>query len=111
MQRWTISTRGKRGKKYKFNVYSIGTELENIPEVSGIYVLAKDSLKDPDSVDLIYIGEAENVYDRIQTHDKWECFDENEAEYVGVHPIQGEKARFDAETDLRQVYDTPCNLQ
>lgn len=60
----------------------------------------------------VYIGEASDIQERFDTHEKWPSINLHGATHVMAHTTLGGKAvRLAEETDLRQNWWTPCNDQ
>lgn len=59
-----------------FNGYWIDSRISGIPKTSGVYLVYRCTY-DNDGVslkELLYIGQAENLYERISNHDKKDLF-------------------------------------
>ena len=99
------------GNKYDFWLYPIGT---NFKKAAGVYAFARD---DGNAWAIIYIGEAEDLKDRLYTrlkqHHRYKCAvqDESATHLLTRLVAGGEQARLDLETSLRRHYDPVCNRQ
>ncbi|MDA0781975.1 MAG: GIY-YIG nuclease family protein [Rickettsiales bacterium] len=103
----TVTATGISMTKYVMEVYPIGTQFNN---VSGVYCFINNN-NTP-----IYIGETDNLNRRlnleIQNHQQWQCIKKNGSTHVAVMLVNGYKQqRLDIETDIRQNYNTACNMQ
>ena len=97
---------GKSGKTYGYYYYTIGHKLQAKP---GNYIFVK--IVNNEWVP-VYIGETEDLDQRIATHEKRECARRNGASHIHVHLAQGiRQMRLDEETDLRQNFNPACNRQ
>lgn len=97
---------GKSGKTYRYQYYIIGEKLKAEP---GNYIFAKvvNNIWVP-----IYVGETEDLDQRVATHEKRECARKNGATHIHAHLTPGTRqVRLDEETDLRQNFSPPCNEQ
>jgi len=100
---------GESGEEYKFVAYSIDTTFKN---VGAVYIFTKRTKKDGNwSHKFLYIGESEDLGDRIANHDKWDCVNENGANCICVKTVEDEDERLDIETNLINGNETPCNDQ
>lgn len=104
---------GKLGEHYNFVFY----DLECIPEKSGVYILFKRNHDKFGGVDILYIGQSENLrqrlHDNFESHDAYKCVQSHGFNCVGLFIMEGstERQRLDVETDLRYKHITPCNKQ
>lgn len=57
----------------------------------------------------VYFGESKNVADRLDGHEKEDCFKNHGANCVSVHADSDEQPRLNKEADLIANYDPPCN--
>jgi len=102
----TITLTGKSGTRYEFTIYP---REQKFKEVGVLYVMAKK--KNETTYTLIYIGETGDASTRPFNHHRKDCFDKHGADHVLIRTESGEKTRLDIETDLRNGYETVCNLQ
>ncbi len=109
----TLDWNGVSGKTYKFNLFDVGTKFKKLP---GLYIFTRFN----DSVNYwepIYIGETDDFQKRLTTnlenHHRWDCINREKGhEHVCLHTfVGGDQARRNAEKDLRDNYQTPCNRQ
>lgn len=106
----SINFTGKSGKSYTFDTYDKKTSFNN---VSAVYIFTKRYQRKDGAYtqDALYIGESAELGTRIMNHEKWPCVDKNGCTHISILRISGDKARIDAETDLRNAHKTPCNDQ
>jgi predicted GIY-YIG superfamily endonuclease len=98
---------GVSGKKYTYHVYAFGTALKAEP---GNYIYAK--LNDKNQWAPLYIGETDDLENRVATHEKRECVRQNGVTHIHAHLTPGERSvRLEEETDIRKNFTTPCNDQ
>lgn len=100
---WT----GASGKKYKYLIYKIGTSFKDCP---GNYIFAKET--SPGSWKPLYIGETENLRDRLSDHEKMPCITRNGGTHVHAHvsPSDTDVRRVE-ESDLLDKWDPVCNKE
>ncbi len=102
---------GDSGSEYTFASYPKGTVFN---DVGGVYVFTKQ-YRDRQSVIRyapLYIGQTESFSDRLtESHEKWDCAEENGYNTVCVYVDQDEESRLSIERDLLKNYRTPCNEQ
>ena len=101
---------GQSGQTYTFQLHEIGAVFESVP---GVYIFARF---DGDELTPIYVGEAEDLEDRLTTklehHESYPCAKNKGATHLCTMTVRGEKqSRLDVETDLRHSYQPPCNKQ
>jgi len=103
----TIKWSSKSGTQYEYYIYSIGTSFKEIP---GNYIFAKKN--DSGYWSPCYIGQTENLNERLGDHEKEACAKRNGATHIHVHGNgNGEKARKAEEKDLILKWQPPCNDQ
>ncbi len=103
----TINWGGLSGKEYTYGIYPIGTPFKDIP---GNYVFAKQTK--PGYWSPCYIGQTENLNQRLGDHEKERCAKGKGATHIHVHVNQaGEKARRSEERDLILKWQPGCNDQ
>jgi predicted GIY-YIG superfamily endonuclease len=102
----TCNWPGISGKTYTYHVYPFGTALKAEP---GNYIYAK--LNGQNQWVPLYIGETDNLDNRVATHEKRECVRRNGVTHIHAHLTAGDRgARLAEETDLRKNATT-CNNQ
>jgi hypothetical protein len=100
---WT----GKSGTKYIYEIYPIATEFKAVP---GNYIFARESR--PGYWSARYIGQTNNLNERLGDHEKEACAKRNGATHIHVHSNgNGEHARKTEEKDLILNNQPPCNDQ
>jgi predicted GIY-YIG superfamily endonuclease len=103
----TINWPGKSGMQYKYWIYLIGTPFKESP---GNYIFAKKNQAGywvP-----CYIGQTENLGNRLENHEKELCAKRNGATHIHVHGNgNAEQARKAEEKDLILQWQPPCNDQ
>lgn len=98
---------GRLGKDYKYTIHPIGTTFKEEP---GNYIFARQTI--PRSWSPCYIGQTENLNQRLGNHEKEACAKRNGATHIHAHLTSGgETARKAEEKDLLQKWNTPCNEQ
>jgi predicted GIY-YIG superfamily endonuclease len=103
----TCNWPGVSGKSYAYEVHPFGTSLK---AEAGNYIYAK--LNTQGQWVPLYIGETEDLNDRVATHEKRECVRKNGVTHIHAHLTSGAKSvRLDEETNIRNNYNTPCNDQ
>ena len=103
----TIQWQGASGTSYKYWIYPIGTSFQEEP---GNYIFAKETK--PGSWRACYIGQTENLNNRLGDHEKEACAKREGATHIHTHLTSGgEKARKAEEEDLISKWKPPCNEQ
>ena len=104
---WT----GKSGNQYTFEVYPLDTTRFNEVECVYIYTKAVEG-----KWKAIYVGQTSQLATRLAQHasgngvsDK--CIQRSGASHLHVHMLTSESSRLDVETDIRNNYNTSCNMQ
>ena len=103
----TIVWEGKTGAGYKYWIHPIGTTFK---EVAGNYVFAKETR--PGYWAPCYIGQTNNLNERLNNHEKEACAKRNGATHIHAHTDgSGETVRCAEEKDLILKWQPPCNEQ
>lgn len=103
----TILWPGSSGREYQYFIYPIGTSFKEEP---GNYVFSKES--QPGKWSPCYIGQTENLNQRLENHEKEGCAVRNGATHIHVHlTAGGESVRRAEESDLITKWTPPCNEQ
>jgi len=102
-QTGTISLRGRSGSQYPFNIYDFNGIWGEVPAV---YVFTR---VEGTTHRIIYIGQTDNLRQRLDNHHKALCISSNNANRLCVHQEGDENTRLMIETDLIRNYKTPCN--
>ncbi len=99
---------GKSGTKYRFWIYVRGpTFKEPCP---GVYIYAKQT--EPHRwAPPLYIGQTENVNERLTDHEKEECVNRNSATHIHIRIVTDQKSRLAIEKDLIEKWKPACNKQ
>jgi len=85
------------------------TDTDNLENKSGVYaILSSDNGK----YNVIDIGESSDVRDRVENHDRKECWFRNcsgEIEIAVLYtPNQQQSGRMQIEQELRKKFNPPC---
>ena len=97
---------GQSGKTYAFYIFPIGTVFE---PVGGNYVFCTRNAAGKWVPQ--YIGQTDNLKDRLADHDKEACAKRNGATHIHAHRNATKADRLAEEKDLIQNYDPSCNMQ
>jgi hypothetical protein len=98
---------GASGNKYKYWIYPINTNFKDSP---GNYIFAKET--SPERWSPIYIGETDNLRDRISNHDKMHCVKQHGGTHVHIHNSSSDETlRRAEESNLLANWDPPCNKE
>ena len=98
--------KGASGRTYTYWVHSLNTNWKAVP---GNYIFAKRS---GHGWIAIYIGETDNLAERLPNHEKWDCARRHGVTHLHAHEnTGGAAARRAEEADLIENYDPPCNKQ
>jgi len=101
----TINWFGLSGREYKYWIYKIGKTFKEDP---GNYIFAKETQTGYWSPS--YIGETENLNQRLGNHEKEACARKHGATHIHAHLNSGgEEARRQEENDLIMKWKPPCN--
>jgi hypothetical protein len=97
------------GTKYSFGVYTLDTGFKNI---GAVYIYTKRTVNEGKGThEFLYIGETEELANRLSGHEKLPCVYRHGVNCICVHVEENENTRLKIETDLRHANDTPCNDQ
>jgi predicted GIY-YIG superfamily endonuclease len=98
---------GSSGQKYEYWIFPIETIFKNEP---GNYIFSKELNTGYWSA--CYIGQTENLNQRLGDHEKEACARRNGATHIHAHLTSGgETIRKAEERDLIQKWTPPCNEQ
>ena len=105
----TLTLNGQSGQSYDFDVYSSDTSWN--AGVACVYYISKRTKKNDGtgSHTAIYVGETEDLNDRLSNHHKQQCFDNNGYNAVSIHQNSNNQSRLSIESDLIASHDPPCN--
>lgn len=102
----TVRWQGQAGKTYDYYVYPIGTAFDAKP---GNYIFA---VYTSEGWKPCYIGQTENLNDRLGDHEKEACAKRHGATHIHAHlTAGGEAVRKAEEADLISLWKPPCNVQ
>jgi hypothetical protein len=106
-----INCPGLNGRNYQLEMRPIGSWFY---EVSGVYVFCKPAANG--NWDAIYVGETDNLNQRLntalQSHHMWPSCALHGATHIASIVVGGERsARLALETELRHSLNPPCNRQ
>jgi len=104
MSEKTIQWSGKSGKKYKYWIYKIGASFKNEP---GNYAFAKET--SPNKWRPVYFGQAKNLNERLENHEKEDCAIRNGATHIHAHLNNNKENRLSEESDLIAKWHPACN--
>ena len=106
MTQQTARWQGQSGRTYDYEVHLIGTTFAEKP---GNYIFAAIS---DGRWKACYIGQTENLHDRLANHEKEPCAMRYGASHVHAHVTTGgEAVRKAEEEDLIRLHKPPCNDQ
>jgi hypothetical protein len=98
---------GASGKQYKYWIHPLNTTFKDSP---GNYIFAKET--SPARWKPIYIGETDNLRNRISNHEKMPCIKRHGDIHIHVHNSSSdEELRRVEESDLIANWDPPCNKE
>ena len=100
----TIFWEGKSEEKYEYWIYQIDTSFK---EEGSNYIFAKEV--EPKSWEPIYIGQTNNLNQRLENHEKERCAIEYGATHIHAHLNNNEQNRLSEEKDLIDNYHPDCN--
>jgi hypothetical protein len=105
----TLTLTGVSGAEYLFDVYEADSNwnyaVECVYYISHRYQKADRGW----SHTTIYIGETEDLRERLEDHHKQSCFDRHNYNAVSVHQDRSSVRRLEIETDLIEALSPPCN--
>ncbi|WP_447972036.1 hypothetical protein [Nitrospira sp. Kam-Ns4a] len=102
-----VTFTGRSGKQYRFETYPLGTTFQPI---GGVYFLTKRTGKPGGGWHAdIYVGEAADLSQSLETHRKANCFEMRGANCISIHPEESATARQAIVADLIAAYGPPCN--
>jgi len=102
---FTLEYKGISGKKYRFDFYDLKSDWY---EIAGVYLIASYNPVQK-TVTPIYVGETDNLRERITDHPKQICFTLHNASVLGWIWEKNPKTRLDIEADLIASLKPPCN--
>ena len=105
-----VTFTGESGGDYTFAAYSRDARFK---PVAAVYVITKREAhaEDRASHTRLYVGQTDNLKGEPFNLHQEHCFDRKHANCVCVFLENDQDRRLAIETDLRGVYDPPCNRQ
>jgi len=98
---------GASGKEYKYWIYPIGTAFKAVP---GNYIFAKQTK--PNTWTPVYVGETDNLDERLANHEKMPCVKRNGGTHVHAHACSDSvPIRQAEEADIMEKFKPTCNLE
>lgn len=99
---------GKSGTEYRYLIFPIGATFK---PVAGNYIFTRQT--ENGRFRPIYIGETDNLEKRLTTnHEKMPCINRHGGTHIHVHTSSGDViARQKEESDIRDKWNPPCNLE
>ena len=109
-----MSLQGASGKTYLFNLYGYSnfSQLKNaFKPLAAIYVFSQRYIDDNSyRHHLLYLGQTNNLSTRYDNHHKENVITANYGNCIWIHVFNGsDLERVEAEKDLLESYDFPCN--
>lgn len=104
----TMKVAGKSGTEYSFDLYPTGTSFKAL---GAVYVITKRTAKQGGGGEhtYLYVGETGDLSTRFDDHHKQECFNDHDANCIGIHLDDSEKSRLSKEDDILAGHKWPCN--
>ena len=89
------------------------TYVSTLPEKAGLYAIG---CKKNEKVKLIDVGESGNIQERVKTHDRKDCWEdeceEGKIRYAYLRtPGKSKSEREEIEKDIRDKEDPPCGKE
>ena len=103
----TVYFHGVSGTKYDFQVFDVSVRrmFKNVPAIYAFLVK-----KSTGRFGVLYIGQSEELGNRLTNHNKWEMVQRKGCTHIGVMPLNKDKLDH-VERDLIKYYLPPCNDQ
>ena len=99
----TVTFPSSSGKKHTFTAYTTDTVF---PQVGAVYIFTKQV---NNSYTRLYIGQTDNLDERISNHEEWPCVRQHGVNSICVLEKSGAFSRLQIEQDLLGLGNTPCN--
>ena len=99
-----ITLTGVSGKQYPFGAYPRTSSWNS---VAGVYVILRDTAGGT----VLYVGETEDLKQRLSNHHRQACFDRNNWTHLAFLGEGSETQRLQIERDLMDKYQPVCNRQ
>lgn len=105
----TLTLTGASGNKYDFDVWSADTEWND--NVACVYYVSRRTPKSDGTGDhnAIYIGETEDLKDRLSNHHQQSCFEQHRYNAISTLVEKNGNTRLVIENDLVKAINPPCN--
>ena len=100
----TIDWEGLSGQRYTYGIYPIS---ETFKAAAGNYIFAKETA--PGRFRPIYIGQTENLNERLENHHKESCARRHGATHIHAHLNSVKADRLREERDLIAMWNPVCN--
>ncbi len=106
-----VTYAGASGAEYEFTACSWDQRFKAAGAVYFITKRTPQPDREPDGVGhtRIYVGQTEDLSERLDDHHKASCFKQHAANCICVHPDDNENSRLTKENDLIESYHPPCN--
>lgn len=101
----TVTFTGASGKKYSFGYYDYPGSWN---EVAGVYIIARFD-RNQNKIYAIYVGETDNLKERLINHHKQSCFNSNNVNILCWLGENNQQTRLAIESDLIKGINPPCN--
>ena len=101
----TVTFTGSSSEKYDFTAYTTDTAFN---EVGAVYIFTK---RENSRYTPLYIGQTDNLKERIPNHEKWPCVRRNGVNSICVLSDSSQSSRLQTESDLLDKRNPPCNAQ
>jgi hypothetical protein len=100
--------KGESGKKYRFQVFPLGTRFR---KVSGVYLIAYRGRNNEGSHrhKILYVGQTQDLSQPFQQHRKAQDLMRLGANCICVQSDKSEESRVTKERDLVTMFSPPCN--
>lgn len=105
----TLTLKGASGEEYEFDVYPADTTWRD--DVACVYYISKRTKKSDGTGThtKIYVGETDDLRERLRNHHKQACFDRNGYNAISIHMDSSSRSRLEIEADLVDALKPPCN--
>ena len=101
----TLTIKWLSNKEYKFNLYTKETYFN---PVKAVYIISNREYNWTHNI--VYIWQTENLKERLNNHDRKNCFIRNNYNCIWVLQIKNNKFRTNIENDLLKAINTKCNI-
>ena len=107
-QEGTITFGGKSGRKSEFEIWPFNTSWNAVAAVYAV-THSRPTETGGKTHDPIYIGETDDLKERLGNHHKADCFRKHNANQVCVHQEFTAQNRITIEADILANYNWVCN--